>query len=107
MNNAKKLCVSKLFAGMKIVQTGGLVCGSAVLLAALSASSAIESQIIDYGSAAAPDTTGTIELSYKDFNPSLGTLTGVEIILNSYDTAEAEVLIELRAGKQVCQGRHL
>lgn len=92
MNDVKKLSLANAFVGWRCLQIGWLVLGAALLLAGFSARAAIESQLIDYGTAANPDTAGAVELSYKDFNPALGTLTGVEVIFNSYDAVEAEVL---------------
>lgn len=83
---------------MRIVQSEVLAVGLALALAGVSASAAIETQVIDYGSAAAPVAGGTIDLSYNEFNPSLGELTGITILLDSYDAAKSEVFSISGAG---------
>lgn len=69
-----------------------LAAGSVLILSALSASAAFERQVIDYGSAGSPVAGGTVNLSWAGFDPSLGQLTGVTITLDSYDSAQAEVI---------------
>jgi hypothetical protein len=58
------------------------------------ASAAVMTQTLNYGSAAAPVEAGggTIDLTFNQFDSSLGTLQDVIITLNSFDTAQAEVL---------------
>jgi hypothetical protein len=58
------------------------------------ASAAVMTQTLNYGSATAPVEAGggSIDLTFNQFNSSLGTLQDVIITLNSFDTAQAEVL---------------
>lgn len=74
----------------------------ALALAGVSVSAAIETQVIDYGSAADPVAGGTIDLSYNKFDPSLGRLTGITIFLDSYDAAKSEVFSISGAGSAYC-----
>jgi len=75
---------------MKIMQSKMLAVLGILTLAQLSALAAIETQaqVISYGSAASPVTGGTVDLSYLQFDPSLGQLDGVNIILHSFDFAQ-------------------
>lgn len=83
---------------MKTLQSRTLAVVVILVLARVAASAAIETQVIDYGSASSPLTGGTVNLSYNEFNPALGRLDGITIILSSYDTAEAEVFSTHGAG---------
>ncbi|MGC9944124.1 MAG: choice-of-anchor E domain-containing protein [Verrucomicrobiota bacterium] len=59
----------------------------------LSALAAVESFSVDYGSSASPLADGDSEnLALSEFDPSLGTLTGVTITLASNDNIESEVI---------------
>ncbi len=69
-----------------------------VAYAAVSANAAVESYSVSYGSASAPlvvaadgSTDFPFPLAVPQFNPSLGTLTGVAITLSSTDIAGPEV----------------
>jgi hypothetical protein len=73
---------------MKIMQSKMLAVMGMLTLARLSASAAIETQVISYGSAASPVMGGTVDLSYLQFDPSLGQLDGINIILDSFDVAQ-------------------
>jgi hypothetical protein len=58
-----------------------------------SATAAIMTQTVDYGSAGSPVAGGnTVNLAFNKFNPSLGTLTDIIITLDSVDTVQAVVL---------------
>jgi len=60
--------------------------------------SSLESQIISYGCASAPVVDGVANLSYNLFDPSLGQLGEVDIILNSSDSVQPLVFSVAGAG---------
>jgi hypothetical protein len=75
-----------------VSQMAVLAVGAAVTLTAHSASAAVESQVIDYGSASSPVAGGnTVDLTFNTFNSSLGTLAGATVTLTSVDTVQSVV----------------
>ena len=81
---------------MKTVQLRVLT-GVMFTAAAFSAPAALERQVINYGSAASP-AYGDVNLSWAEFDPSLGELTGVSIRLDSYDVAQGVIFSVLGGG---------
>ncbi|HXC99988.1 MAG TPA: choice-of-anchor E domain-containing protein [Verrucomicrobiae bacterium] len=72
--------------------SGALVIGTVLATGARSAQAAMESQVIDYGSASSPVAGGdTVNLSFNKFDPSLGTLTDIILTLSSVDTVQSVV----------------
>jgi hypothetical protein len=81
---------------MKLVPLGVLT-GIFLAAAAGSAPAAMESQVINYGSAASP-VYGDVKLAGAEFDPALGTLTGVSIKLDSYDVGQGVIFSVLGGG---------
>jgi hypothetical protein len=77
-----------------IIRQGSLAIILAMCITpSLSALAAVESFSVDYGSSASPLADGDSEnLALSEFDPSLGTLTGVTITLASNDNIESEVI---------------
>jgi hypothetical protein len=76
---------------MKVFRHGWVAVVASFALAGISASAAVLTQTIDYGSSSAPVGAGMINTTFNEFNASLGELTGVTIVLQCYDTAQATV----------------